>query len=335
MADVAREAGVAPSTVSLVINDEPRVAEETRAAVRRAIRTLGYVPLRGGRPRGPRSVAGRTRAVTLVFVGRRILLKSPVYSEVLQGVERALSAHRYSMSVRFFCPDEGAAGPVLLNRPDGVLLFGGLGDEVQDREFRGLPVVKLMGQVLENSLYDHISYNNARLGELAAGGLLARGHRHVAVLAHWTAALMDERSSAFVRVIEAAGGCAKRLLDEQPMLVVGEQRHEVDLAVMRRQVDVLLRSEPRPTAVFLVMDMLVPAFYVALRERGLEPGRDIGVVGCNNERIYLDTLCPRPATIDIHAEAVGRRAVEQLLWRLDNPREPRVTLMLEPTLVEK
>ncbi|MEI6169326.1 MAG: hypothetical protein WCS52_19255 [bacterium] len=40
---------------------------------------------------------------------------------------------------------------------------------------------------------------------------------------------------------------------------------------------------------------------------------------------------PFPA-IDIHVEQVGR-TVEQLLWRIDHPRDPRVTVALEPTLV--
>ena len=39
-------------------------------------------------------------------------------------------------------------------------------------------------------------------------------------------------------------------------------------------------------------------------------------------------------TIDIHAEQLGRRAVEQLLWRIEHPDEPRVTTALDPALVE-
>lgn len=42
--DVATKAGVSPSTVSRVINNSPKVAENTRLCVRRAMRELGYVP---------------------------------------------------------------------------------------------------------------------------------------------------------------------------------------------------------------------------------------------------------------------------------------------------
>ncbi|MHB1766718.1 MAG: LacI family DNA-binding transcriptional regulator [Phycisphaerae bacterium] len=42
--EVAQKAGVSPSTVSRVMNDHPRVAQETARAVRKVMAELGYVP---------------------------------------------------------------------------------------------------------------------------------------------------------------------------------------------------------------------------------------------------------------------------------------------------
>ena len=42
--DVAKEAGVAISTVSKVLNNYPNVRDETKARVNRAIEHLGFVP---------------------------------------------------------------------------------------------------------------------------------------------------------------------------------------------------------------------------------------------------------------------------------------------------
>ncbi len=42
--DVARHAGVAISTVSRVINNDPRVSERTREKVMKAIEEIGYQP---------------------------------------------------------------------------------------------------------------------------------------------------------------------------------------------------------------------------------------------------------------------------------------------------
>ncbi|MCG4651120.1 LacI family transcriptional regulator, partial [Bifidobacterium longum] len=42
--DVAREANVAPSTVSRVIANSPRISQKTKERVRQAMEELGYYP---------------------------------------------------------------------------------------------------------------------------------------------------------------------------------------------------------------------------------------------------------------------------------------------------
>ena len=44
--DVAREANVAPSTVSRVLSDSPKISEETKIKVNKAIKKLNYKLLR-------------------------------------------------------------------------------------------------------------------------------------------------------------------------------------------------------------------------------------------------------------------------------------------------
>lgn len=334
LADVARLAHVAPSTVSLVLNGGSRVAEGTRDTVLKAVRKLKYERLRGGRPRGPQLKAGKTRQITLVFsLPNRLVLKSPVYSEVLHGVESALAARRYSLVVRYRCEQEAVEGPLLLTKADGVLLFGHLDADLFQRELPGLPLVHFMGIAQNEGLYDHVSYNNARIGKLAAEYLLRRGHRRVAFVGHDEAKTTLQRGAAFLREMEAEGGSVLKLTDRQPLVISTAQRHAVDSAVMRRLVEQLCTSKPRPTAVFLAMDMLLPPFVSVLRERGPKAEKALELIGCNNDRPYLAALHPRPATIDIHAEAVGRKAVEQLFWRMDHPQEPRVSVLLEPELL--
>ena len=58
------------------------------------------------------------------------------------------------------------------------------------------------------------------------------------------------------------------------------------------------------------------------------------VISCNNETMLLAGLYPRPATIDIKAEYVGQRAVEQLCWRNEHPDDPSaIEIKIKPELV--
>ena len=80
--DVARNAGVSKSTVSLVLSGSPLVAEATRERVTRAMRTLGYVYHRG---------AASLRAASSDFVGMVINdLTNPFFAELAVGIEDAL-----------------------------------------------------------------------------------------------------------------------------------------------------------------------------------------------------------------------------------------------------
>ncbi|WP_433473900.1 LacI family DNA-binding transcriptional regulator [Spirillospora sp. CA-142024] len=60
--DVAAAAGVSYQTVSRVLNDSPRVREDTRRQVLEAMERLGYRPNRAAQALG----LGRARAVTVV-----------------------------------------------------------------------------------------------------------------------------------------------------------------------------------------------------------------------------------------------------------------------------
>ena len=74
--------------------------------------------------------------------------------------------------------------------------------------------------------------------------------------------------------------------------------------------------------------------YSSLARRGLAVGSDVSMISCNNERSLLSNLHPGLTSIDIHADFIGRRAVDQLLWRIAHPLEPNtVQLLAEPTLV--
>jgi hypothetical protein len=62
----------------------------------------------------------------------------------------------------------------------------------------------------------------------------------------------------------------------------------------------------------------------------------VELVSCNNEQPHYAGLAAEPARIDIRPEAIGRRGVEQLMWRMRRgPEVPeRVRVMVDPVLIE-
>jgi DNA-binding LacI/PurR family transcriptional regulator len=87
--------------------------------------------------------------------------------------------------------------------------------------------------------------------------------------------------------------------------------------------------------VIVSADSIAVQLYGALRQLGLRAGRDLSVLSFNHEKPLVMGLNPPLTTIDIRAEAIGRRAVEQLSWRIRHKAESIPTkILVEPCLIE-
>jgi DNA-binding LacI/PurR family transcriptional regulator len=339
IAAVAERAKVAASTVSLVLRNRPRVSQETRDNVLAAVRELGYQKRRPGRPRrrpgDPVSAKRTNRLALLVPDMTPAKLYAPIYADVVRGVENSIHEARKTMVLRHVESGKPVGGAFLFTRLDGVLLFGETHDPELIRQLNGIPVVQLMHAAHPNERWDRVTYDNTRLGVMAAQYLQSRGHRYAAFIGHICGRddiALQQRGIDFKAVMSADGGHVHLMIRD--LLHVTDRIHTVHRGVMDSIVDEMLEFSPRPTAVFTEADMVAQALYPALQARGIRPGRDFDVISCNNERPLLAALRPRPATLDIHAGEIGRRAVQRLLWRIHNPDQPVETILIEPSLVE-
>lgn len=73
--------------------------------------------------------------------------------------------------------------------------------------------------------------------------------------------------------------------------------------------------------------------YGLLARLGVAPGARLRLIGCNHDRTLIARLSPTPATIDLHLDLIGERAVRQLLARLEDPAIPLMQSSVTPTLV--
>lgn len=141
--DVARRSGVSKSTVSRVINDEPKVRAEVVDRVREVITELGYVPNQAAR----QLVTHRTNAVAVVATepDNRLFL-DPFFDCLLRGIRRELARHGAQAVLLFLDePDDYARVADYLGggHVDGAVLFSlRPGDRLHEMIERiGLPAV--------------------------------------------------------------------------------------------------------------------------------------------------------------------------------------------------
>jgi DNA-binding LacI/PurR family transcriptional regulator len=146
---------------------------------------------------------------------------------------------------------------------------------------------------------------------------------------------MRLRAFAFGKAAEDAGATAH--VFEAPTRIAGDYWCADGLTSAAESIVAqLVEASPMPTGLFVAEDRLLPVIDRALRSRGIQPGGEVEIVSCNNEQPHYAGLASQPARIDIRPEAIGRRGVEQLVWRMRHGTDvpERVRVMVDPVLIE-
>jgi len=332
---IAERAGVSVPTVSRLLAGVGYVSEDAAARIRESIRELGYTSRAvrpGPKPKNLRGIrTGNIALVSLDEVSPEEMLRMPAFPSLLGGIQNALSQQGLALVLAHV--HEGKVPSVLhRNRVDGVLIMGGaapLHPRLRHALLQ-LPAVWCFRRHADPlGEFDHVFYDNARVGDLAADYFLARGLRRLAFLTpRATHAAYAQRRERFIAAGEAGGGSVRVFQAESSDLVT-------DSAHVERLVGELLADGPLPEGLFVPADHDLLETFQALNRRGVKPQRDVLLLGCNADPQFITRMSPRPATITIQSETVGRRAVEQLLWRVANRSDAgRMETFIMPAILE-
>ena len=339
--DVAKAAGVSPSTVSRVINGSKQISSTTTSLVQQAMRQVGYVPPLPKHRRGPRLKATRgikSGNVAVLTFGVAPRLEATHFALNLQGISNALSGHGLNM---IYChvSDPGSLPPCVIgnNEVDGLIfVHGEPAPEILQR-IGHLPTVFLSSH--HTQLGDQIISGNHEVGQMAARYLIERGHKSLAFLNGIPDYPANRaRGEGFLFAAFRQGVTDVAMLigpSDRPESVRARDLQDLDERVTGL-VEKLLKLSPRPTGLFVPQDKMTAVVYRILAAHGIMAGQDVTIVSADNEAPYLAGLHPRPATVDIGIDEQGRKAIELLLWRMgsENSSSSELHVTLKPTLVE-
>ena len=314
IAQVAERAGVGVATVSRVLNGSPAVSEPTRRRVLEVIDALGYEPNAAARALS----TGRTRTVGVVAP----FFTQPSVVERLRGVARIVAGAGYQLVLYDMSSTEPFSELSVGGRLDGLLCVSLIPSEAELDRFdaAGVPVVLVDA---EHPRLSGVSIDDVEGGRLAAGHLLALGHRRIAYVGDDEANPFGFTSSARRRIGAAAALGAAGL-----ELVVRRGPHGREQA--RALAEELLRLPAPPTAIFAASDQQALGVLEAAEAAGLDVPRDLSVVGFDDVELarYVGLT-----TIAQPLEESGMRGARLLLRALEGA--PRTAQRLELRLVAR
>ena len=321
LADVARHAGVATSTVSYVLSGKRSISDATRRRVQRSIELLDYHPHAGAR-----ALASSRSNVLALIVPLRGDLYVPVMMEIAIGV--VTEARGFGYDVLLLTNDEGPEGirrVMSSSRADAVILtdIGMEDDRIATIRQTGIDSV-LIGVPADPAGLDCVDLDFAAAGRACL--------EHLAQLDHRVMAFIGEAEGVYRRHI----GFAERTLRGIRAAAAGwgvdlvhrpcEGSYEAAAGVLAR----ILEERPRTTGLIVQNEAIIPPLMSLLRTAGRTVPEDVSIVAVCPDQLAEQTS-PRLTSVTLPATELGTRAVELLMRRMSDG-APGEVVLLPPVL---
>ena len=315
--EVAKRAGVSPSTVSRVLSQPDVVSAKTRSRVLRAVDVLGYTP--NSTAKNLRTARTGKLLVTVPDIS------NPFFSLILQGIEDAAQREEYAVLLGDTQHDDRREQRYALmlrsKEADGLIFLGHRLPEAAQARIRSAaprcaPVVN--GCEFNPRLgVPSVHIDNAGAAADAMSLLYDLGHRRLGVV---TGPLVSPLSRDRLR---GASDVARRRGGDDLVVVGGDFTVESGVEAAAR----LLAMPQRPTAIFCFNDEMAMGVLHHALGTGLAVPRDLSVVGFDDIRFARYTE-PALTTVAQPMRDIGEGTVKLLLSILadDTTTPPSVTL---------
>ena len=318
MADVARLAGVAISTVSRALANPGRVNEKTRAKINAAAKQLGYTP--NAMARGLR--VGKSNIIMIILPGSLYYGVSQIIPQVLQSINKSLIQGGYNLMIANLDRDEISERHILDlafgGSVRGAIILSSKLPEVDGRSLAnsGLPIVSMLLDMSDAGLQSVVTNDREAVRDVTAE-LIRLGHRRFFYLAGPEGNYHDvERYGGVLEALQAAGLSKGAVHRSGGRL---DYQHGFDIGV--QAADDFAGLAEKPTAVIATSDDMAISFVSRIQRAGLSIPDDLSVVSFDGSPV-CEFSSPPLSTIEQPVEEMGRAAVELLLDAIGQRQNP-------------
>lgn len=301
MKDVARKAGVHPTVVSRVLNNDNtlKIKTTTRERILEAVKELNYFPNRSAQ----NLKRNETKMLGLVIPD----FSNPVYSEIIHGAENQAASEGYNLmvySTKQKDSEKNKFSHLIEGRTDGLLIAVSESDDDEIIELKkSKKPFLLINRIIEN-VDNYVVMNDAVAGELATMHLIELGHNKIS---HITGPLDTGTGKTRLK------GYKKSLLNSKikvPASYIQTSSYSIDggYAAMNK----LLALNTVPTAVFAGSILIALGAMRAIRDANLDIPEDISIVTIHDVP-FASALHPPLTTVEMPLYEMGKEAVKNLI----------------------
>lgn len=301
--DVAREAGVAASTVSRALTIPGRIAEKTRVKVLEAANRLGYTANAAAR----NLRVGSSKAVLIVLPGPFNAGASQVIGQMLTVVDSELVQLGYSLLIANIDRRQEADRYILQLAFSGVtsgaIVFSSGMPEIDGRSLAdsGIPIVSVLFDLSDKGIPSVVT-NDRQASQEAIAHLIELGHRDFLYVGGPRGNYHEiERHAGVKQVLAGRTDCTLAY-------AMGDFHFASGVAA----AESYLAGDRRATAVYCASDDMALAFIRRLVDEGLKVPDDVSVVGFDGSAVTAYTV-PSLSSVTQPTNIMGRKVVQTII----------------------
>lgn len=316
--DVAKLAGVSPSTVSRTCNNSPLISEKTQVRVREAMKVLGYQPPEEAEDIQTADLPEPEKALGVILPPRYAASpENPFFLEILQGITHECNRRKALCIVLGAEDDDDLRASIENARSQArqisfVLLYSHESDSIASYLHEaGLEYV-LIGKPLQYANETVcVDNDNIAAGQDAAQYLIDQGHRRIAFIGYPPAlAYSAARRNGYRLALSEAGiPLQERYCLE---LDLGENR---DTEPIRQLL--ALDASQRPSAIVCVDDLVAWFAASIAAAEGLSIPEDLSLIAFNNS-IFARLSVPPLTSMEVNPRMLGMEAAARALEQQEN-----------------
>ncbi len=296
--DIAKAAGVSPSTVSRALSDHPRISQETKERIRHLAKEMEYTPSLLARS----LVTQDTATVGVVIT----MASDPFLTHLVTSIEEVAREQGYSvlMSSSYLDPDRELELVAAFHgrRSKGIIVIGSqiVDGYLQLHDRLPLPIVLTNCRTYPYS----VSTDNLAGVRQAIEHLVQLGHRRIAYVANRRSYRSNlDRLTSYQQVLAASG-----IAVDEDLIIEGDGSLQRGNAAAR----ILLSHSQPPTAVFCFNDMTAIGVLSALQQAKIRVPEQMSVVGFDDVE-FAAHCYPRLTTVRQPTDLMGQRLIHMLL----------------------
>jgi LacI family transcriptional regulator len=306
--DVAKRAGVAPTTARRALTEPDKLAKKTLDRVLKAIHELNYEPDQSA------GALRRGQSRTIGFIVGDIF--EPFFAQLIRTISKALREQDYAVIVTDSEYNSATELKSLRmfngHRVSGLIIRSAYGasnlDYLKRMHDNGTFILEI-DKTIEDSPFGFIQLDNEACVLEGVRYLHSLGHRRIAALSTYDArTLQDERALAFPKAMNEIGlRIPKNYLGPSTMSEEGAYQRTIELMGLLKP----------PTAIFALTGNEAAGAFRAITELKLKIPEDVSLLTFDNNS-WTSLVKPPLDVIEQPVEAMGLEAVQVVINAIEN-----------------